>query len=300
MINTLSEGYLPEPDDNELVALAQQGDRLALEQVILRHQNWIFNIALRMVGHPEDAEDVTQEIIIKVLTRLSTFQGRSSFRTWVYRIVTNHVINMKKRGMERLSLSFGRHADIADRLSSMDLPDEKKAAVDARLLIEETKLVCMMGMILCLDRPQRLVFTLGGILGAHSNLGADIMQVTPANFRQRLTRARKQLGNYMNERCGLMDEKNDCRCARKTRALIEAGYVDPNNLRFDPRHVRRVKEIVMEEAHRIDDMLELRAQNLFREHPFYESPEGARMLRNIFEKDEFPEMIDSTWKDNLS
>jgi RNA polymerase sigma factor (sigma-70 family) len=54
-----------------------------------------------MLHHPQDAEDATQEILIKVLTRLSSFEGRSSFRTWLYRIVVNHVLNMK-RGQEEV------------------------------------------------------------------------------------------------------------------------------------------------------------------------------------------------------
>ena len=51
-----------------------------------RHQPWIYNIAARMLYHPQDAEDATQEILVKALTALASFEGRSSFRTWLYRI----------------------------------------------------------------------------------------------------------------------------------------------------------------------------------------------------------------------
>src|SRR5215475_7491079 len=83
-----------EQDDRALVAGAQQGDSRALEELVGRHQRWIYNIAVRMLGHPQDAEDATQEILIKALTRLSSFEGNSRFRTWLYRIVVNHVLNM--------------------------------------------------------------------------------------------------------------------------------------------------------------------------------------------------------------
>src|SRR5260370_13982890 len=79
---------------------ARSGDRQALEELIERHQTWIYNIAVRMLYHPQDAEDATQEILIKLLTRLSSFEGRSSFRTWLYRIVVNHVLNMKRGRVE--------------------------------------------------------------------------------------------------------------------------------------------------------------------------------------------------------
>ena len=68
-------------DDLALVRRIEGGDRDALEALVVRHQPWIYNIVVRMVYHPHDAEDVTQEVLIKVLTKLSTFEGRSRFRT---------------------------------------------------------------------------------------------------------------------------------------------------------------------------------------------------------------------------
>jgi len=98
-----------ETEDKDLVAAAQTGDRAALEALVKKHQAWIYNIAWRMVGSPHDAEDVTQEILIKMMTKLSTFQGKSGFRTWLYRIAANHVINMKRRRTEYFFTSFERH-----------------------------------------------------------------------------------------------------------------------------------------------------------------------------------------------
>src|SRR6266404_7919802 len=92
------------PDD-ELVAEAQHGNRVALEKLVLRHQAWIYNIAIRMVFHPEDAEEVTQEVLVKVITKLSTFKGASKFRTWLYRVVANHVLNMRRRSVEEQSFT---------------------------------------------------------------------------------------------------------------------------------------------------------------------------------------------------
>src|SRR5580704_4560573 len=86
----------PDHEDQSLVLRARSGDRQALEDLVHRHQAWIYNIAVRMLHHPQDAEDATQEILIKVLTRLASFEGRGSFRTWLYRIVVNHVLNMKR------------------------------------------------------------------------------------------------------------------------------------------------------------------------------------------------------------
>ena len=81
MQNPLADSAASDPGDRELVCQAQGGNREALEQLITRHQAWIYNIVLRMVYLPQDAEDATQEILVKLMTKLSTFGGNSSFRT---------------------------------------------------------------------------------------------------------------------------------------------------------------------------------------------------------------------------
>ena len=83
-------------DDTVLIGQALKGDKKALENLIKKHQNWIYNVALGMVSDNTEAADITQEVLIKVITKLSTFKRKSSFRTWLYRIVKNHFLNMKR------------------------------------------------------------------------------------------------------------------------------------------------------------------------------------------------------------
>src|SRR5690242_9680661 len=78
--------FTNEPSDEALVSRAQGGDKDALERLIRRHQAWVFNVALRMLWHREAAQDATQEILIKAVTKLSTYRGQSRFRTWLYRV----------------------------------------------------------------------------------------------------------------------------------------------------------------------------------------------------------------------
>ena len=111
----------PDHEDQSLVLRARSGDRQALEDLVQRHQAWIYNIAVRMLHHPQDAEDATQEILIKVLTRLSSFEGRSSFRTWLYRIVVNHVLNMKRGRVEQASLDFAFYGAALDNTPELEL-----------------------------------------------------------------------------------------------------------------------------------------------------------------------------------
>jgi DNA-directed RNA polymerase specialized sigma24 family protein len=78
--NPLADNCPSDHDDQSLVMRARSGDRKGLEDLVQRHQGWIYNIAVRMLYHSQDAEDATQEILLKALTRLPSFEGRSSFR----------------------------------------------------------------------------------------------------------------------------------------------------------------------------------------------------------------------------
>ena len=132
----------PDHEDQSLVLRARSGDRQALEDLVHRHQAWIYNIAVRMLHHPQDAEDATQEILIKILTRLASFEGRSSFRTWLYRIVVNHVLNMKRGRVEHASLDFAFYGAALDNTPDLELADPKSASPDTDLLVTEAMISC--------------------------------------------------------------------------------------------------------------------------------------------------------------
>ena len=218
--------------DEELVSSAQAGDKDALEEVVRRHQAWVFNIAIRMLWHRDLAEDATQEILIKVVTKLSTFRGQSKFRTWLYRIASNHLLNVRKTDFEEQSITFTDMGRGLDETPDLDLPDPKSVPVELPLLVEEARIGCMTGMLICLDRRQRLAFILGEYFGVTSELGGEVIGISPDNFRQLLSRALRDLYQFMNEKCGLVNAANPCRCAKKTRGFMEAGYVDPHRLEF--------------------------------------------------------------------
>ncbi len=252
--------------DNSLIGLITNGNREAMNSLIGRHKDWIYNIALRMTGNTHDAEDVTQEILLKIVTKLSTFQGISSFRTWLYRITVNHVMAMHRKMKEEIFSSFDKHKKILDSVPDSDLSGEFSVA--KKLLVEETKAECMLGMILCLSREQRIVFILGGVFGMESSLGSEILDITEVNFRKRLSRARSELRNFMANNCSLIDKSNTCTCARKTKAAIEQGIIDPENLQYSEDHIQRVKDVIEHSNISVEAMIELRYQMIFKDSPY--------------------------------
>jgi RNA polymerase sigma factor (sigma-70 family) len=292
MLNPLVESSRTDDDDRGLVERAQAGDRQALEELVGRHQAWIYNIAIRMLFHPQDAEDATQEILIKALTRLSSFEGRSSFRTWLYRIVINHVLNTRRGRAEPATTGFECYAHGLDTTPDLELPDPRSVPADVRLLVDEARISCTSGMLLCLDREQRLIYILGEILAVTDTVGAELLEISPENFRQRLARARRDLHNFMTNKCGLVNRANPCRCAKKTRGFVQAGYVDPANLLFAKERVQQVRDVVRTRSDAlatIDDQY----ADVFREHPFYEPPNLVRALRQLLESPEFKRVTDT-------
>lgn len=291
LINPFTEKRRSEAKDKELVARAVKGDRIAMENLVKRHQGWIYNIALRMTAHPQDAEDITQEVLVKVITHLSTFKGQSSLTTWLYRIVANHVINMKKKSYEKFELNFEEYGELIDNTPHRPLPSQNSMPAEIPLLVEETRIGCIMGMLLCLEREQRLVFILGAILNVNARIGSEIMDISRDNFRQKLSRSRRRVANFMNEKCGLVNKNNPCHCKKLTKALIDNGTVDPNHLIFCSVGLRKVKAIARTKIQNIDNFYEKKCSQIFRDDPFYKSPDFAVNLRNIIDSDEFKNIM---------
>lgn len=284
--NPFTDVAAGEGRDQELVQLAKGGSRAALEELVVRHQSWIYNLALRMVHHPADAEDATQEILIKLLTRLSTFDGRSSLRTWLYRVAINHLLNMKRGRTESKEITFQQYGRALDDIPDAELPDPRAAPPDVQLLITEARIGCTSGMLLCLDRGQRLVFILGRIFGVSDAVGAELLEISRDNFRQRLARSRRDLQNFMEDKCGLVNSANPCRCAKKTRGFIAAGHIDPDNLRFARERVTHVRDVAPRASAEITGLNEAYAE-LYRDHPFQDSPDFVARLRELMNRPEY-------------
>lgn len=281
MFNPFTEIAADDSADAALAGQAKNGDRAALEKLILRHQAWIYNIAVRMVFQPHDAEEVTQEVLVKVITKLSTFKGESKFRTWLYRITANHVLNMRRRSAETQELTFTRYGAAIENTRDLELPDPRTVPVDVPLLVEEAKIGCTMGMLLCLDRKQRLIFTLGEILGASDTAGGEVLEITADNFRQCLARARRDLYSFMNNQCGLVNKNNPCRCPKKTKGFIDHGHVDPRHLLFAAEHIKQVKHVAAETVREIEDVVDRQYADIYRAHPFLQPSDQVHWLRRM-------------------
>ncbi|MGB7985653.1 MAG: RNA polymerase sigma factor [Terracidiphilus sp.] len=269
--------------DEELIQEIKSGNNNQFEALLTRHFAWLFNLSLRMLHRRADAEDATQEILLKTIQALPGFHGDARFSTWLYRIAVNHLLNVKKSKWAAADAicSFSVASAGLRQVPDLDPPDPKTVPVPVEILVEETKNNCMIGTLLCLDGRQRLVFILGEIFQVCDEVGAEIVEVSPANFRQILSRARKDLYEYLRDNCSLVNPENDCKCARKTRAFIHAGFVNPVKLEFTQAHKQKVREVSAQRAPELFDAYMESGSSVYRNHPFYEPPEQAEILRRV-------------------
>ena len=172
---------------NNLVSAAQQGDKNALEDLVRRIQDRVHHLAMRMLVNPDDAMEATQEILILVITKLSTFRGDSAFQTWVYRVAANYLLTARKIRERDHGLNF--------ELFRADLENGLVAAPTAEdtVMLNELRIACTMAMLLCLDLKHRIAYVLGDILELEHGDAAGILGISKANYRQRLSRARGEV-----------------------------------------------------------------------------------------------------------
>lgn len=274
------EKYSITTTDTFLIEQATAGNKNALEFLIKKYQNWIYNTALNFTGDPDEAADLTQEILIKIVTKLSSFKLKSSFKTWVYRILKNHFLNMKRGKYESSTTSFTEFGNGLDALPDESL-DKYSFEVENKILVKEAKVSCMKGMLLCLDREQRMIYIIGELFEFSDTIGSEIMEISKPNFRVKLHRAKQHLYSFMDNKCGLINTKNPCRCARKTAGFIKMGFVDPVNLHFQKETINTIEKVIDKKVNSYSNQVIPEYQKLFQEHPFLQSPEKLESIKNL-------------------
>jgi RNA polymerase sigma factor (sigma-70 family) len=213
-------------DLTTLAVAARDGDRAALEELCRRLQGPMYRLALRFTGQPADAEDAAQEVLVRLVTHLSSFEGRSRFTTWAYTVAVRQLMRTTRRTAEASVAGPGPFAEFLDRHAADPHWQPEDQALYSELCAD-VRLSCTYGMLLCLSRPARVAYLLGDLLGMTDVEAAQICGTSPAAFRQRLSRARSVMREVMGRRCGLVRADNPCRCDRLVIASQDAGLLDP-------------------------------------------------------------------------
>ena len=277
---------------------ALEGDLEALETLMDRLRDPVYGLSLRMLFHPQDAEDAAQEIAIRILTHLSEFRGEGRFLNWAMRIAANYLINVcRRRRLERLTFK-----DVGEDLDSGwdQARPLRTTGAETRLLVEEVKIGCSMAILMCLDRGKRLAYILGEVLEVSSEEGAYILDISPAAFRKRLSRAREALTDFMSTKCGLVDAGNRCSCPARLPVAVAKRRLDPERLLFathpriasdsTARGSADAPEVDMAAVHRtIREVTTLeKVAAVYRSHPHYRGPDSfSKAVRALVKSGRF-------------
>ena len=276
----MTEPPSTDPDPSDLATRAAGGDRAAAEALLASIQDGIYRLALRVLGHPSDAEDATQEILVVVLTHLGSFRGESSLRTWVWRIAVRHLSRAKRGRRETLSFEL-----LSERLETGLRSSSEPVDPESEVLAWEIRLRCTQAMLLSLDREHRLAYVLGDIFELSGEEASEVLEIEPATFRKRLSRARGRLYRFMKERCGVFDPSNECRCRAQVACAVERGVIDPDQLDLS-QHPARSRPDLGQAVHEVGGLM--RVAEILRGHPDYTLPERTvTAIRDLLDSGRF-------------
>lgn len=258
--------------EKEIIERAMQKDLDAQEEIIRSIHDLIFNLSLRMLGDVEDAKDATQDILLRVLENLPTFRYESKLSTWAYRVAINYLLRTREKRSRYEGISFEIYAmDLVPE--HFDVPYESNH--EDALLTEELKNTCSNVMLQCLDERSRCVYVLGTMFHLDAKRGAEIMEITPENYRQILSRAKKKMREFLKSYC--MEEGN-CSCFRRIGHAIRTHRLDPHNCHYATLK-QLPKEVLSAHTERMEQ-LETES-DMFSQMPYYQSED---VLQRVLQK----------------
>ncbi len=264
-----------------LVDKATAGDKEALETLVAGVQDIVFNLSLRMLGTFADAEDATHDILLKMITHLSSFRGDSSFTTWVFSIAANHLKNYKKHMFAHYPLSFEYYGDDIENGKIQDVPDLTQN-VEKDILAEELKMSCTNVMLQCLDTESRCIFILGTMFKVDSRIAGDILEMTPQAYRKRLSRVREKMADFLNSYCGEYGG-GKCRCKDRVNYAIKNHRINP--LQLDYTKAAEISEsTLLDVKNAMEDI-----DNLSQDFSFCKPYQSPECIKNLIQ-----ELLDST------
>lgn len=257
------------------ITKARNGDKKALEQILIEIQDKIFNFSLRMLWTIEDAEDATQEIIIKVITNLATFRGDSKFSTWAFRIATNYLLTTRKHIATNKEISFTKFS--SDLNNTTPGEDNLPNNAEISLLEKELRIGCTNAILFCLDKKSRLAFILSSIFDIKDKEASEILNITCDNYRQILSRANKRISSFMKADCSLVNENAKCKCRKRIKIAIDRKRLNPEKLIYSQQLIEKKRH-----SKSIDELNELDSiAFIYKSNPYYYAPD--RILSEIKE-----------------
>lgn len=243
------------------------GDSMEINQIIDEYGKKVYNLAFRITGNRQDAEDAAQETFMQVYQKLESFRGDSSVYTWIYKITLNICLNMKKKIDKTYAESLNGKAE----MFKDDIPPEVREwyhhpekALYIKELLEEIRHGCLHFLSFRLPENQRIIYVLRNILDFSYKEISEITGLGENVIKARLNRARVNLMDYFSGRCQWLCDESTCKCDTRI------GFA----LALDPEILKRVKEQAIEagiaSASEMNEVYKPHIDDLYRKFPTLE------------------------------
>ena len=187
-------------DDDRLIEQCRQGDSAAIERLVLKYQNRIYNVVLKICADPDDAAELTQETFVKVIENLGKFEGRSSFYTWAFRIAVNLTLNYCQRNAKLAVRSLDSEEGYYDQQAThalKELLSDDRSPDPATMAQNKEVYEIAIKALSQLDEAQRTVIVLRDIEGMSYARIAEVLGIELGTVRSRLSRARTKLRDIL-------------------------------------------------------------------------------------------------------
>ena len=273
----------------QMIASALRGELASIDALITSIQPGIYNLAVRMLGNREDAADATQEILLKLVTHLSSFRAESAFSTWTFRVAKNHLLTAATKSRESPEVSLegiveGLAQGLAFNQQQTEPFGERVLQPDEKLEAKQIALGCTQKMLMSLDRDQRLSYLLDIVFGLSSEAAASVLEISADAHRQRLSRSRARLDRFTAQSCGLVSKTAACRCEKQIPAIRHRKKISAAENLALTETVFIIHPVERDEVQRnFDAIVRLgNASELIKAHPSYQAPDAMqRAIRSV-------------------
>lgn len=208
-------------DERTLIDQLKQGEEEGFDLLYATYGPKIYNLAYRMVGDTEDAEDITQETLIRVCRHIDQFREESRLYTWIYAIAKNLCHRLLKQKQKRTFAAMEALLDSAQGEGAIETFSDR----EKQILLNQIKEGCFTGLLRCLSFYQRLAFILHVLLHLPMKEVAAILDKSEGATKVLVHRARQNLRDFLCQHCSLYDPTNPCRCENLMSFSLAQGWI---------------------------------------------------------------------------